>query len=1002
MVMVLLLVLWPAVVAAREGHTWLAAAQLEEPPLDGGDAARTAALGPPEWRGEPLPLQPGANLDNAADVTVVARPGGPWCADAPSIVDVVAAVLARGGDCEVWFQAWRTDSREQGLSEGSTRAEHWRLVAQRRVTWDASLEDRLVHFDLRSNPLPMDAGDCFGWHFSGRVGAIPFDIPPGDDGQPGTDRWSKWFALGAKVVRFGPREPLAGWGPMARRYPVRFRLRPLLPNVADLVDGASWALRRPLAAVPANVWVPATVGSRIRLCHPESLEMAGCAKMQRSGLAATNAAGDVKQSRWIHWDEILSTLCECTSGRDLLGKAAESGGACCDPDRLDDALFLLTTHTETPCLHGALAVIASCAAKLVLRHDQRPSRAVGGEELDVDEELVPMLKRRQISVRVREAPMVGIPGTVDALAWDVTVTDENLQNRSHRIRAPSPDSGLEPSFAPFPFGVRDLLWWWRPATSAELLDVLTSVTTGLRAHGAELVPFVQSLRLLDREAAEAAGVAAVGEGGAGTDGAGIDGVVWHDQWEEVLRYVPAWLAADSRHHAVVSHRWVEFGMLWDAGATALSPEGVSFEALCPGCARVRVAFVLPAAPGSGDGGEEPLIVISSKDVDRPCVWLASDLFPVEVHDRLPALLRPARPRSLLTYWAAARLELVPGSFGACWPEFQAAAEQVGRPAASLGAAVLPHCAAEFDLSSQLSPASSFYTLYDARRVSEHVALTHFVDKVALKERLFSEGIPTARMLYKSYESPDVKSLLGQWSRYALKAAHKHHGGQGVLIMDNGVNLISKQPLSVDEIQARALEMWTPNEDVGEEHCFEAAGRRQCVRNAPKADEGLRPAILIEELALPWDGRPGRLPDEAFCFVSWGRLLWCGVMGPGSVWAGYVMRDGTPVYGQTMHAEHGVRNDVGAALRPTIPYTKKKFAEVVALAERVAMLLQADFVRVDIFPNAGRPLVAEVSIVSGWLGRNNLKWGEIDAWMLELFRERWLEGYAQSRGRIGPL
>merc|ERR1719215_699974 len=102
----------------------------------------------------------------------------------------------------------------------------------------------------------------------------------------------------------------------------------------------------------------------------------------------------------------------------------------------------------------------------------------------------------------------------------------------------------------------------------------------------------------------------------------------------------------------------------------------------------------------------------------------------------------------------------------------------------------------------------------------------------------------------------------------------------------------------------------------------------------------------------------------------------------------------------MHKELGSRDISEAAHRAPIPWPINLRHEVVALAEKVAVALAADFIRVDVFPNGGRPIVAEVSIVSGWLGRANLEWGEIDAWLLGLLGERWLEGYGQSQGRIG--
>ena len=39
--------------------------------------------------------------------------------------------------------------------------------------------------------------------------------------------------------------------------------------------------------------------------------------------------------------------------------------------------------------------------------------------------------------------------------------------------------------------------------------------------------------------------------------------------------------------------------------------------------------------------------------------------------------------------------------------------------------------------------------------------------------------------------------------------------------------------------------------------------------------------------------------------------------------------------------------------------------------------------------------SQVSIVTGWFGRENLRWGEVDAWLLETLRDQWISGYALS-------
>lgn len=334
--------------------------------------------------------------------------------------------------------------------------------------------------------------------------------------------------------------------------------------------------------------------------------------------------------------------------------------------------------------------------------------------------------------------------------------------------------------------------------------------------------------------------------------------------------------------------------------------------------------------------------------------------------------------------------------GACWSQFAFAAHNSGLHVETLRHARLSHVSPEFNLQTHISIHSGFYDLYDLRRNAAESELVRLVDKVALKQHLQNQGIPVATALYTSYTSPYVLPVLQKLSRYVVKAAHRHHGGQGVVVVDNGVDLRTGKPISVDEVQESVLAFWPQVPSAAEPRCVPwGDGGHQCVTNAPLVDSALQPAVLVEELATTWDGREGVVADEAFCFVAWGKLVMCGAMCAGGVWCSYFARDGTPIFGRPMHAERGSKDIQGAALRHPIPWGIELHWQIVTLAERAAGILSADFVRVDVFPNGGHPLVAEISIVSGWLGRANLAWGEVDVWLLELLRDRWIEGYAFS-------
>ena len=708
------------------------------------------------------------------------------------------------------------------------------------------------------------------------------------------------------------------------------------------------------------------------------MALVGCPESEPSYLEESGPAGGP-----ISWRETLEELCTCTARQGLVGRTLETVGSCCNPDALDRTLNAAGHPNGVLCLHGVFALLAACASKLSLHRDAW----VLGSSLGSPEVLAslrePGLVHLASPVRLRRAPSWEggtWPPTGDEEWWDLEIepmlanecrkpsagggapgSDQcsGLQTHTYRLRG----AALRATFAPFPFGSRDLLWWRSPRASAAL-DVLSGVLLGLNVVGVPALAFVGSLLRFGPHA----------------DTSQVpDAVAPLAARDAVLRFADEWqAAAPHERHVVRLPRQIEFGLLPDAAMRDLWPQDFGFAIVCPSCAHVVLHFHLPmGAPSFRYPGAASLAV--TRDVE-PCVWpealvlqprwlragelrdevLGRPLGSGGAHTEGPQLPWPAKPGRLLELWAS-RGEAEGLSFGACWPPLATAAQLAGVPMSQLGLALTSRVGEGFDLRPHLRPGLGFYDLFSLRKEATHAQLEVLVDKVALKERLRAEGIPAARILHASYESPELQDVLEGLSRYVVKAAHRHHGGRSVVLVSDGVDLRTGRTIGLDEVQEKAREMWAPAPDVGQPSCWvEKDHGRRCVTQAPQVDAALSPAVLVEELALSWDGGRDALVDEAFCFAAWGRLVLCGVMGVDGVWSGWFARDGTPIYNQPMHAETGRRDLAGAALRPGLPWPMELRQAVVALAERTAAALEADLIRVDVFPNAGSPIVAEAS------------------------------------------
>ncbi|CAJ1347850.1 unnamed protein product [Effrenium voratum] len=256
------------------------------------------------------------------------------------------AVLETPSDPILWLQVWRHEQR----SKRRSKAGPWHLRDQQPTRLSTADVGTVFSAQLVP-PLVLAAGDCFGFATSGWRGLVPFNEPPLE---PENGARGVCWAYGPRLARLGAREALLAQGLALRAYAVRIRIEPRILSAAPSA---------PVLADPAGAYAPLCSAADVCPREPARLE-----------------------SAVLDWGLVLASLCNCTSWEALLGQAAGTAGACCDLDLLDRVLSALGHAKGVSCLHGALAVVASCSAKLSLR--QRPRISTKLASASLQQELV--------------------------------------------------------------------------------------------------------------------------------------------------------------------------------------------------------------------------------------------------------------------------------------------------------------------------------------------------------------------------------------------------------------------------------------------------------------------------------------------------------------------------------------------------------------------------------------------------------------------------------------
>merc|ERR1712113_1061118 len=95
----------------------------------------------------------------------------------------------------------------------------------------------------------------------------------------------------------------------------------------------------------------------------------------------------------------------------------------------------------------------------------------------------------------------------------------------------------------------------------------------------------------------------------------------------------------------------------------------------------------------------------------------------------------------------------------------------------------------------------------ARVRAEVPGLKQYYDKVALKRRFRAEGLPTLEILFTSRTGPEeAADVMRQLRHYVVKVTHRD-GGRGVFVVHDGNELLSGQPMTVDEIVQELRGAW---------------------------------------------------------------------------------------------------------------------------------------------------------------------------------------------------
>ncbi|CAE8735449.1 unnamed protein product [Polarella glacialis] len=298
---------------------------------------------------------------------------------------------------------------------------------------------------------------------------------------------------------------------------------------------------------------------------------------------------------------------------------------------------------------------------------------------------------------------------------------------------------------------------------------------------------------------------------------------------------------------------------------------------------------------------------------------------------------------------------------------------------------------EFDLADGVHSDIGLFDLMRQREDSEEVGLRRFSDKVTFKTRLVSEGILVPKIHFMSNNLADVYPVLKSLKSKRFVAKPTHLAASSfVYVMKDGINLVSGQPTSRDEVMDGLREAWH------DRHVDDWA------------TESTPPGVIIEELIEPpiRNGKPGSTPDELKCQTFFGELLFCEWtfvqnMTSGQEGAAHFRgahREGDRAQPSLGHEACGIPNfaSKGYVFRDgscfdcvePVPLSRSAWRKLVRIVEKVAV--GTDHIRIDVFITpGGEPVVNEANI-------SFLKISKFPPELVEEMRRRWVEGYRAIR------
>eukprot|EP00928_Gymnodinium_smaydae_P049919 TRINITY_DN3352_c0_g1_i1.p1 TRINITY_DN3352_c0_g1~~TRINITY_DN3352_c0_g1_i1.p1 ORF type:complete len:846 (-),score=136.66 TRINITY_DN3352_c0_g1_i1:51-2588(-) len=442
--------------------------------------------------------------------------------------------------------------------------------------------------------------------------------------------------------------------------------------------------------------------------------------------------------------------------------------------------------------------------------------------------------------------------------------------------------------------------------------------------------------------------------------------------------------------------------------------GLNFRVFCPHCAWVSIYFYVTEAKSSAAGATSVLPLAFW----LPCRLEATELFPVK-HERLgrgPEVSVPLaqswRRRTLGDVANEAEEEefgLLRGLNkkkdiygGTCRESLQRILARAGYASGAGSSASIPASGSQrgstpppalpvllpellpfHDISSLLEEGTNLDMLIAIKQLHTAPGLEMYQDKITLSKTFSGRGLRVPRLFYSS-EDPDfdvrpiLRDLWGRQEAYVAKASHMCCS-MGVFVMDGGVDRQSGERRSPDEIQEGLQYFFqNPFKDVTPK-CGDWGTVKAGEKPGVLVEELMRPSVpvqpLLERLGL--SGGSWVTPDIVACHLVWSTLLHC-------VWE---MKLRGPK-GEDHTEELGMffRDGSCVSCRHPMPF-RGDWPGTVALLEN--LLPGADYIRITLFVDQGRPVLNEIEYTCGGLETVPVRIAR--EWTL-----RWLEGYHQYK------